>query len=90
MACGLPAIACQGSGAAEVVISGQTGFLVPPGDAIALAEAIRSLLLDDSLRTKMSRAAREHVVRSAHSKHCLDQLEAFYRQVASSASGAHK
>jgi len=81
MACGLPAIACAGSGVAEVIRDGQTGLLVPPGDVEALAEALRGLLADVDRSARMGRRAREYVVAEADSRTCLRRIEAFYESV---------
>ena len=40
MACGLPAVAVDAHGPAEIVDAGETGWLVPPDDEDALAEAL--------------------------------------------------
>jgi glycosyltransferase involved in cell wall biosynthesis len=82
MACGLPAIACSGSGAAETIRDGETGLLAPPGDAEALAQALRRLLSDTDAREAMGRHAREHVVAEADTRACLRRIEAFYQSVA--------
>jgi glycosyltransferase involved in cell wall biosynthesis len=81
MACGLPVIACAGSGAAEVVRQGENGLLVPPRDVEALTTALRSLLKDDLLREKMGAFARQFVIRAADSRACIRKLEAFYAAV---------
>ncbi|GAA5159505.1 glycosyltransferase family 4 protein [Viridibacterium curvum] len=60
-ACGKPLVATDVPGCRELVVDGETGFLVPPGDAVALAEALLKLLRDASLRERMGRAARQHV-----------------------------
>jgi glycosyltransferase involved in cell wall biosynthesis len=59
-ACGLPVVGTTGSGVAEAVIDGETGFLVPQNDAGALADAITRLLADDALRARMGAAGRQH------------------------------
>lgn len=82
MACGLPVIACSGSGVAEVVAEGDTGLLVPPSDPTALAGALRSLLLDTPRRTLMGRAARRYVESEADSRLCIRRYEAFLASVA--------
>jgi glycosyltransferase involved in cell wall biosynthesis len=46
MCMGVPVVATAVGGNAELVKDGQTGFLVPPGNAEALAEALRRLLTD--------------------------------------------
>jgi glycosyltransferase involved in cell wall biosynthesis len=82
MACGLPVVACDGAGAAEVVTSGRNGFLVPPGDSEALAERLGTLLADSQTREHMAAHARDDVQREADSALCLRRLEAFYQAVA--------
>lgn len=82
MACGLPVIACSGSGAAEVITPGETGFLVPPEDRDGLVEALRMLLSDAPLRLRMGQNAREYVMREADRGSCIRRLEEFYSSVA--------
>jgi glycosyltransferase involved in cell wall biosynthesis len=86
MACGLPVIACSGSGAAEVVMSGQNGLLVPPRDVDALVQALLRLLQDRGLREQMGQQAREYVLREADREKCLRRLESFYASVLSGVS----
>jgi glycosyltransferase involved in cell wall biosynthesis len=81
MGCGLPVIACSGSGSSEVVEDGRNGFLVPPDDVPALAGALRRVLADDALRRRMSEQARRFVVEHADSAAMLRKLEAFYGSV---------
>jgi len=61
MAAGLPVVATAVGGTPEVVIDGETGFLVPPGDPDALAEAINKLLNDPVLRKRFGQAGRKRV-----------------------------
>jgi glycosyltransferase involved in cell wall biosynthesis len=58
MAAGLPVVASAVGGVPEIVVDGETGFLVPPGDSERLAEALRLLLADPGLRRRMGAAAR--------------------------------
>jgi glycosyltransferase involved in cell wall biosynthesis len=81
MACSLPVIACSGSGASEVVLDGESGFLVPPEDREALVAALSRLLADDALRARMGANARRFVVAEADSELCLRRMDAFYRRV---------
>lgn len=63
MASGLPAVAAEIKGVTdEIIAHGLTGVLVPPGDAGALAAAMRSLLADSSGAAAMGRHARESVI----------------------------
>jgi glycogen synthase len=59
MACGRPVVASQVGGLAEVVVDSETGYLVPPGDDLRLAQRIVRLLLDDGTATRLGRAARQ-------------------------------
>jgi phosphatidylinositol alpha-1,6-mannosyltransferase len=59
-ACGLPVVGTSGSGIAEAIKDGETGFLVPQNDVDALADAITRLLTDDALRAQMGAAGRQH------------------------------
>ncbi len=59
-ACGLPVVGTTGSGVAEAVIDGETGFLVPQNDVPALADRITRLLTDEALRARMGAAGRAH------------------------------
>jgi glycosyltransferase involved in cell wall biosynthesis len=49
------------SGAPEIVQDGETGFIVPVGDAEALAARLDELLADAALRERMGAAARQYV-----------------------------
>lgn len=50
-------IAGSEGGAGEIISSGKDGYLVPPGDAVALAERLRLVLTESELRERMARAA---------------------------------
>lgn len=63
MACGLPVVSSSISGIPELVDHELSGLLVPPGDAIALADALQRLNDDPELRARMGLAGREKVVR---------------------------
>lgn len=63
MASGAPVVATAHGGAPEMVVHGVTGLLTQPGDAVAMAEAIITLLRDPSLRSRMGAAGRERVAR---------------------------
>lgn len=60
-ACGRPVVATRVGGIPEVVRDHQTGLLVPAGDAVALAEAIISLLKDKEKRRAISVQAKRWV-----------------------------
>lgn len=58
MASGLPIVGSAGGGAAELVRDGRNGVLVPPGDPLALAAAIRRLAETPRARAEMGRRNR--------------------------------
>lgn len=63
MACGVPLVATTGGALPEVVgASEDTGLLVPPGDAEALAGAIRRVLDDPALAGRLGAAGRRRVL----------------------------
>jgi alpha-maltose-1-phosphate synthase len=62
MACGLPIVATEATGAEELITNGVEGILVPgPSDATDLAAAIDSILSDDDLARAMGGAGRRKV-----------------------------
>ncbi|HEY0010298.1 MAG TPA: glycosyltransferase [Candidatus Paceibacterota bacterium] len=58
MAVGTPVVSTAAGGTPEVVNSGVNGLLVPPGDAAALAAALRKVLMDAAYGMRLAGAAR--------------------------------
>jgi glycosyltransferase involved in cell wall biosynthesis len=58
MAHGRPVVASAVGGLRDLVVDGETGLLVPPGDVAALRAALERLLGDDGLRRRLGAAAR--------------------------------
>ena len=61
MAAGLPVVATDDGGGAEVLVHGETGLLVPPADPDAIAAQLRRLVRDPELGRTLGRRAREWV-----------------------------
>ena len=61
MAMGLPVVATNIRGSREIVIEGETGFLVPTRDVEKLAKAIESLIVNPRLCIQMGQAGRKRV-----------------------------
>ena len=62
-AMGKPVIASDHGGSRETVLPGETGWLVPPGDAEALADALdKALKLTPERRMQIAERARRHVM----------------------------
>jgi glycosyltransferase involved in cell wall biosynthesis len=61
MAHARPVVASAVGGLRDLVVDGETGILVPPGDVAALREALERLLADGQLRRRLGEAGRERV-----------------------------
>lgn len=59
---GLPAIAGREGGGGEAVVDGLTGLVCDGADTAAVGRAIRTLLTDEALRTRLGQQARERAV----------------------------
>ena len=62
MACEVPVIASNAGGLPEVVVDGETGFLLPVGDVEGMAAAALKLLGDDDLHRRFAAASRRRAV----------------------------
>jgi glycosyltransferase involved in cell wall biosynthesis len=78
-ACGRPIVAADMPGSREVVRHGETGLLVPPGDIIALADAIAALARDPTARARMGAAGRALAVTAFAEPVVAAQTLALYR-----------
>jgi len=56
MAAAVPVVATRVGGVPELIIDGETGMLVEPGDADALASAIATLAADPDRRSRLGRS----------------------------------
>ncbi|HEX2505174.1 MAG TPA: glycosyltransferase [Gaiellaceae bacterium] len=61
MAAGLPVVATRVGGIGDLVVDGETGLLVGPGDSVAVAEALASLARSQKLRRRLGEAGRARV-----------------------------
>jgi glycosyltransferase involved in cell wall biosynthesis len=80
-AAGVPVVASAIGGIPEVVTDGQTGILVPPGDAAALARAIESVLSDGSGAAARALEARRLVEERFSHGASVSRLLALYDEV---------
>jgi glycosyltransferase involved in cell wall biosynthesis len=78
MAAGVPVIATAVGGVPEQIAHLQTGILVPPEDASAVAEWIVRLYDEPTLRARLAGRAREHVRRTFPLRAQADRLEHAY------------
>jgi glycosyltransferase involved in cell wall biosynthesis len=77
MACGVPVVATAVGGQIDSVVHGETGLHVPPRDPAALADALRPLLADPSLRARLGSAGRRRAV----TRFDFDRIGAATREV---------
>ena len=76
-----PSVATAVGGIPEVVVSGETGLLVPPNDADALARAVESLIQDPARRQAMGKAGQRRAQAKFSADVIVPQYEALYRRV---------
>lgn len=82
-----PVVATSVGGVREVV-TGETGILVPPDDAGALADGIEQLAADPALRAAMGGRAREHAVSRYSAGRLVDDIDSLYRELLDERSDA--
>jgi glycosyltransferase involved in cell wall biosynthesis len=78
LAAGIPLVATAVDGTPEVVIDGETGHLVPPGDPAAMAEAIGRLARQPELRRKFALAGRDRVLKRFTIQRQVEQTSNLY------------
>jgi len=79
MAMGVPVVTTEVSAIPELVESGRTGLLVPPGRPEALADAMLRMLADAGLRQRVIPAARERVLHDFDNRALVGRLAETYR-----------
>ncbi len=81
MACETPVVASAVGGVVEVVVDGETGFLVKPGDPEALARAVNALLKNTNLARSFGRAGRRRAQTHFSWESVARQVRDVYREV---------
>jgi glycosyltransferase involved in cell wall biosynthesis len=77
-ACGCALVATDVPGCREVVRDGDTGLLVPPHNPMALAAALRTLILDPTLCARLSAAAHKRVAEEFSAEHVRQATNGLY------------
>lgn len=83
MQSGKPVVALDIPALRELVEDGVTGFLVPPGNTGALADAITKIMSDKDLQERMGRAARKRFDEKYAGKKSMEKIVAVYKRVLS-------
>jgi glycogen synthase len=78
---GKPAVACDVGGMGEIVEAGETGLLVPVGDAGALAEAITTLVTSPDLRRRLGAASRTRYERVYRADAMVAAVNRYYDSI---------
>ncbi len=85
-----PVIATASGGPQEVIVDGINGLLVPPGDEIALADAMERLINNPDLAQKMTGAAYQDVLTRFSPQPAREKFEECLEQTVSSFEGYNK
>ncbi len=80
MACGLPLVSTRLSGIPEIVVDGENGLLVEPGDIGGLAGAIAQILADPARAEAMGRAGRRRAEAHFDLRRNVAELAAMFRR----------
>lgn len=79
MASGLPCVASNVGAMGELLIQGETGMLIDPGNPSELADRLEELLGQEDLRRKFSQKGREHVSKYNSIQYAMGKLETLIR-----------
>ena len=80
MSLGRPVIASRIGGLADIVVDGESGLLVPPGDVEALSASIQHILGDPGRRNRMGAAAKQRVI-EFQARTVVPRIEQVYREL---------
>jgi glycosyltransferase involved in cell wall biosynthesis len=81
LAMGKPCVAFDADGTREVVVSGETGYLITPGDAHAFADAVNDLLADQERRQRFGSAGRRKVDPAFRVETMVSETDRVYQEL---------
>lgn len=81
MLAGKPVVSTRCGGPEDIIVDGTTGYLVPPNDPGALADAILKVLEDPEHARQMGREGLKRVLQHFDVRTTTEQYEALYREV---------
>jgi glycosyltransferase involved in cell wall biosynthesis len=81
MALGKPVVACRVGGTPEVVVDGETGILVAPGQPADLARALEHLLSSPEQARAMGAAGQRRVREAFDLEQMVSRIETIYRSL---------
>jgi glycosyltransferase involved in cell wall biosynthesis len=74
-------VATAAGGTGDVVVDGETGLLVPPGDPAALAAALDRLIQDPELRRTMGTASQRRARSRFSAQQMVERTQALYAEL---------
>jgi colanic acid/amylovoran biosynthesis glycosyltransferase len=81
MACGLPVVTTDCGGMREAITNGVDGYVVPLRDPEAMADALETLIMNETLRAAIGKAARARIIESFTLDQQAEQFLRMYRNV---------
>jgi glycosyltransferase involved in cell wall biosynthesis len=81
MSIGLPVIASRVAGIPEMIVDGETGILIPPGNIEVIGDEIKRLMSNPSLRKSLGEKGRERVLKEFPKGKMLGQVRELYASI---------
>ena len=81
MACGLPVIATAAGGVTDIVVDGETGYLVTPGSSAAIAERLQLLASTPEILQRLGESAVDRVRSEFGASLTTEAFHALYREL---------
>ena len=81
MACAKPVVAFDRGGPREIIVEGETGFLVPPERIDAMADAVVNLLQDPALADRLGAGGQRRLRDCFSGRKCASETEAIYEEL---------
>jgi glycosyltransferase involved in cell wall biosynthesis len=81
MAIGLPVVASDVDGIAQLVENDQTGFLVPPGDVSGFSNALKKILTNSMLAKSFAQNGRQKIGKSYTAVRMVEQTSLVYKKM---------
>lgn len=78
---GLPIVTTTVGGADDIVLEGETGFLVPVNDQVAFVQAVERLVTDPEQRRVMGVRARKHVLEKFSQTQMVERVHTIYKRM---------
>ncbi|HSC98869.1 MAG TPA: glycosyltransferase family 4 protein, partial [Casimicrobiaceae bacterium] len=87
---GCPIVASRLEGLRDAITDGESGVLVPPGDADAWMRAVEAILADPAATARAGAAARAHVLKHRGWDRIIDAYERLFAEIARPAHPGHR